>query len=344
MSDSNKQNREFKGVWIPKEVWLRADLSLLEKCLWVEVDSLDNEEGCFASNEYFAQFFQTSVPTITRAVKKLETLGCIRRGGFRKRMRVLHSNLRTLPVDSNQFDESSLINLISHPNQNDEQTNTLNNIGEREIDASPLSESFSPESSHNTERPAENLYQFIAKIFLSSNPYGEAKQFYKTQSKALNGLREKAVALAGKHGVGPDKIIETAVEVFRKLRKSDDRIFNSQPFLPNSLNSKGIWPRVWEKAEVLLTKITKAEQPNSICPACGNYLWGSCCLSCGLEKTKWDDVEDVKEHRLMAMERGRISVQSEEDRAELEEYQERKAESYENLHQKIKSMEVRTIA
>ena len=48
-----KENRDFKGVWIPKEIWLNTDLSIIEKVLLVEIDSLDNSDrGCFASNEY----------------------------------------------------------------------------------------------------------------------------------------------------------------------------------------------------------------------------------------------------------------------------------------------------
>ena len=51
-----KENRDFKGVWIPKEIWLNTDLSIIEKVLLVEIDSLDNSDrGCFASNEYLAK-------------------------------------------------------------------------------------------------------------------------------------------------------------------------------------------------------------------------------------------------------------------------------------------------
>jgi hypothetical protein len=41
------ENRKFKGVWIPKDLWLDKDLSMHEKCLLIEIDSLDNDEkGC----------------------------------------------------------------------------------------------------------------------------------------------------------------------------------------------------------------------------------------------------------------------------------------------------------
>ena len=36
------QKRDFKGVWIPKEIWLSTDLKVMEKLILVEIDSLDN--------------------------------------------------------------------------------------------------------------------------------------------------------------------------------------------------------------------------------------------------------------------------------------------------------------
>jgi hypothetical protein len=52
--------RDFKGVWIPKEIWLSKDLTIMEKLFLVEIDSLDNEKNCYASNKYFSEFFGLS--------------------------------------------------------------------------------------------------------------------------------------------------------------------------------------------------------------------------------------------------------------------------------------------
>ena len=65
-------NREFKGIWIPKEIWLNKELKLIEKCFLVEIDSLDNESGCFASNGYFAEFFGISKGRCSQIIKSLE--------------------------------------------------------------------------------------------------------------------------------------------------------------------------------------------------------------------------------------------------------------------------------
>ena len=53
-------NRDFKGVWIPKEIWLNPDLTLVEKCLLVEIDSLDNEHerGLFCEQRIFSYLYR----------------------------------------------------------------------------------------------------------------------------------------------------------------------------------------------------------------------------------------------------------------------------------------------
>jgi Txe/YoeB family toxin of Txe-Axe toxin-antitoxin module len=69
----NKENRDFKGVWIPKEIWLNTDLSIIEKVLLVEIDSLDNSDrGCFASNEYLAKFVQLSESRVAHIISDLK--------------------------------------------------------------------------------------------------------------------------------------------------------------------------------------------------------------------------------------------------------------------------------
>lgn len=71
--------RGFKGIWIPKEIWLNESLSIQEKVFLVEIDSLDNDEdGCFASNEYFANFFKLSKNRCSEIIKSLEKKGFIK--------------------------------------------------------------------------------------------------------------------------------------------------------------------------------------------------------------------------------------------------------------------------
>lgn len=72
-----ENKRATKGIWIPIEIWEKKELSLQEKVFLVEIDSLDNKEGCFASNEYFANFFQLGKSRCSQIITSLKDKGYI---------------------------------------------------------------------------------------------------------------------------------------------------------------------------------------------------------------------------------------------------------------------------
>ena len=72
-----KNERAFEGIWIPKEIWLSTDLTLQEKVFYVEIKSLDNENGCFANNQYFADFFGVSKVRVSEVINSLVEKGYV---------------------------------------------------------------------------------------------------------------------------------------------------------------------------------------------------------------------------------------------------------------------------
>lgn len=89
-----ENERDFKGVWIPREVWLDTRLNMLEKGILTEVDSLDmSEKGCYASNKHIAEFCQCSESKVSTAISKLIKLGYLYVQSFDGRQRVLKSRL-----------------------------------------------------------------------------------------------------------------------------------------------------------------------------------------------------------------------------------------------------------
>ena len=87
--ENNK--RDWKGIWIPKEIWLAKDISIIEKCLWAEIDNLDNGKGCFASNDYFSNMFNISKTSISNHISTLKKQKYIKQSFFNGRRRVLNS-------------------------------------------------------------------------------------------------------------------------------------------------------------------------------------------------------------------------------------------------------------
>lgn len=103
------KERDFKGVWIPKEVWLDTRLSSLEKVILTEIDSLDNgDRGCFASNKYIADFCQCGETKVSNAISKLVDLGYLKIQSFDGRQRELKSNLTRNAYMLDDFDEATL--------------------------------------------------------------------------------------------------------------------------------------------------------------------------------------------------------------------------------------------
>ena len=123
--------RDFKGIWIPKETWLSNDLTLQEKVFLVEIDSLDNEEGCYASNQYFADFFGLSTTRVSLIIKSLVDKGYItstliyKEGSKQILKRVLNISYRGYLT---KVKEGSLIKLKDPPQGKLKDNNTINNI------------------------------------------------------------------------------------------------------------------------------------------------------------------------------------------------------------------------
>jgi hypothetical protein len=86
--------RDFKGVWIPKAVWLDNRLTALDKVILTEIDSLDQgERGCFASNKHIADFCQCGEWKVSTSISKLVELGYLHIQSFDGRQREIKSRL-----------------------------------------------------------------------------------------------------------------------------------------------------------------------------------------------------------------------------------------------------------
>jgi hypothetical protein len=115
-----ENERDFKGVWIPKEIWLDERLNALEKVILTEIDSLDNgERGCWASNKHIADFCQCSETKVSTSISKLVELGYLCVQSFDGRQRILKSRL-------SNFERQTIKNCKAD-SQNLKESNTYNN-------------------------------------------------------------------------------------------------------------------------------------------------------------------------------------------------------------------------
>lgn len=189
--------RDFKGVWIPKEIWLDERLNALDKVILTEIDSLDQgESGCYASNKYIAEFCQCSERKVTDAITKLIKLGYIRLSSFDGRTRILQSCIEKSASLPRKICEADTKNLRGSTIEN----NTVNNTKNKE----------------NADKPHRSA-RFVPPTFEEVNAYCVERQ---------NGIDAQAfIDFYESKGwmIGKDKMKswKAAVRTWENRRKQD---------------------------------------------------------------------------------------------------------------------------
>lgn len=222
-------NRNFKGVWIPKHIWLDKNLSVVERCLLAEIDSLSStEKGCIASNGYLAELFGVSVPTITRGIGVLESLGYVVRLSQNGKRRELK------PLNPNQNDED--------PNQNDEAI--LENSRENSIESTTYSQ--------------EKVLMHQIKGFFYDHQLDKTAFDFRREMPHCKKLAKKIMS----HENVPE-FLEGFFATFIDMKKND-KFYQDQPFLPSIANSSGTYARVVERMNGHKQKEVTPEQEEFI--------------------------------------------------------------------------------
>lgn len=138
------ENRDFKGVWIPKTVWCDTRLNALDKIILTEIDSLDmGEDGCWASNQYIADFCQCSVTKVSTAISKLIEYGYLSVKLFDGRQRILKSRLSNFERQTFKNSKADLQNL--------KESNTRNNTSNKPLKDGQKRKRFVPPTLEEVE-------------------------------------------------------------------------------------------------------------------------------------------------------------------------------------------------
>lgn len=121
--------RDFKGVWIPKRVFLDERLNAIEKIILIEIDSLDAEdsEGCYASNEYLANFCKCSMTKVSTSISKLIKLGYLYVSKNDGRKRYLKSRLSNSESQDFKKSEPDLPEMKESNNSEEYSRDEINN-------------------------------------------------------------------------------------------------------------------------------------------------------------------------------------------------------------------------
>jgi uncharacterized phage protein (TIGR02220 family) len=131
-----ENNRGFKGIWIPRQIWLNKELSSKDKVLLAEINSLDNEEGCIASNAYFAEFFQMSKGNVSKSISKLKSLGYIdvhliyktSKEVDKRVIKVINKDYKPKPIKTHQPDNQLTVSVVANMVEAEAVLITLNDV------------------------------------------------------------------------------------------------------------------------------------------------------------------------------------------------------------------------
>ena len=111
--------RNFKGVWIPAEIWLDKELTLVEKAMLAEIDSFTgNGRSFMKSNDTIQEEYGISRNTIGRSLRKLAERGFVE-VTFNGRVRCVTTRAGSIPKMGRQSTQNG-----EAASPNDTYTNT----------------------------------------------------------------------------------------------------------------------------------------------------------------------------------------------------------------------------
>jgi DNA-binding transcriptional regulator YhcF (GntR family) len=106
-------SKEFKGVWIPKEIYLRKGLTPTDKLVFADIFNLcTSKSEYFKANDTIAKEIGASARTVQRSIQKLEKCGFITKG--------FNGRSRTIWLCSMDKMSSSKDNMTSQDRQYDQ--------------------------------------------------------------------------------------------------------------------------------------------------------------------------------------------------------------------------------
>jgi len=195
----------------------------MEKCLFAEVQALDQGEGCYASNGYFAQLFSSSDKSISNQLCKLTERGYIKTIKFNGRKRWIRA---TTPEEKTEIRISAANGVQKRKTYKYQIPPTGGSRLHPPVDAASTPEWMLPPPTGGIEiieeRKEENIVEkngaakADAKVFRQL--WIEAFQKHR-KCQYLHGGAKDAVAalkLVGESGLTPQQLINLAISAWER--------------------------------------------------------------------------------------------------------------------------------
>lgn len=263
--DIQNPQRKVKGIWIPIEIWEHEKLSILEKILYAEIISLDNDKfgGCIAGNEYFSKFCGVSKDTISRAIANLKTANLIKQISFNGRIRKLKivSQKELSDTASAKTESEILMPPKNHKSASaktesiniSNNINNINNIRERE-ESPPLEQNL--DLSELTSQPKTENEQLYSEYNQYKNRF---KTLIKTYKLGIDKKQIEIICQTERNSIEEWKALKTRMKF-----DNNNRLLDFDNYARNYLNSTAecyVKPLSWTKFIKFYEKFNKVQVP-----------------------------------------------------------------------------------
>ena len=128
MQYEDTPTREFKGIWIPAEIWEDETLTVNEKILYLEIDSFtSNDKSCFISNEHIAKLLHVSENAASKILNSLVKKRLIIVTKFDGRKRYIQSVARQTRQKAKADERKEQLSIGEKDTYYNQDNNTNNN-------------------------------------------------------------------------------------------------------------------------------------------------------------------------------------------------------------------------
>ena len=197
------EQRGFKGVWIPKEIWLNTELSWSEKGLLVEIDSLNTSNGCWATNKHFSEFLGISENRVSHLISNLKEKGYIKvfiqyRDGTKQiEKRVIRTTDKVIKspiVENNNTPIVENNNTYCRKQQHPIVENNNTPIVENDKDNKPLINNTINNTSNNMRKSYQAVKNDFEEVWKEyPNKKGKSKAFNAYQKAIADGVPHEVI-------------------------------------------------------------------------------------------------------------------------------------------------------
>lgn len=200
--------REWDGIWIPKEIYLSKEVSHTSKMIFLEIHSFTSKgRQCFVSNEHLAEFVGISKRMVSKNISALIDAGWIELVSFDGQKRYLQScyeeKFRTPMNKSSEGDGTKVLGGVEQKFQYTNNNIPPPNTSNKEDDAEAS-------SAKNDYKVCMDIYFEFYKAFYQIKP-----KVTGADGKALKQIITYLKTLPGEHP--PDYLLKLIFDNWKKL-------------------------------------------------------------------------------------------------------------------------------